>query len=75
MEGGGWVSLHAFSASALDEGAWPVSHTWISLDKGTAFNPLKTKFFCFIHPIVHNPDKNRLHRFLVQKGAHIEHLM
>jgi len=28
-----------------------------------------------IHSIVHNPDKNRLHRCLTQKGAHIEHLM
>ena len=28
-----------------------------------------------IHPIVHNPDKNRLHRCLAQKGAHIEQLM
>ena len=28
-----------------------------------------------IHPVVHSPDKNRRHRCLAQKGAHIEHLM
>jgi len=28
-----------------------------------------------IHQIVRNPDKNGLHQFLAQKGAHIEHLM
>jgi hypothetical protein len=42
------LQLHASSASALGEGVWPVSHAWISLDNDTAFNPLKTKLFCFM---------------------------